>query len=105
MEKKEHLALYSTKCKSCAYLFPDETRFYKTCHYKLGNNGKGNRFCPAADLQIVIVGRIMNLVKMLKAARFKRDAKSEARILASVAKESESFIERFYHYLENGAGQ
>lgn len=102
MAKKEHLGFFSENCKRCKHLFPSETRSFKICHYKFGNNGLGNEFCPAADLQIVIVGRAMRWAKLVLTARSGRDAVVEARILSKVSKESQAFKERFYFYLENG---
>lgn len=95
METKEHLALFSTNCKHCHYLDSSETKKYK-CHYT-----KGNEFCPASEIQIVIVGKAHKYAKQVLAARHSRDPQAEVRILSLVQKQSKEFIERFYFYLEN----
>jgi hypothetical protein len=93
---KEHLRLYSTNCKRCAYLDAQETKRFSSCHYS-----KGNKECPASELQIVIVGKAYRYAQHVLAARGNRDADAEARILATVAKQSTAFQERFYAALEN----
>lgn len=97
MADKVRLAFYSTNCKRCHHLDPQETRRYK-CHHI---NGKVNKHCPAKEIEIVIVGKAMLYAAQVTAARDKRDAQTEARILAIVAKQTDSFKERFYFALEN----
>jgi len=95
-ESKEYLQLYSTSCKTCAHLDPQETKKYTNCHYT-----KGNKHCPASEIQIVVVGKAHRYAKLVLAARNNRDPKAEGRILATVAKQSPAFQERFYAALEN----
>lgn len=94
-DKRDHLALYSSNCKRCGHLDPDETKKYTTCHYS-----KGNKFCPAQEVQIVIVGKAQKYAQQLRAARTQRDVQAEAKILQTVGAMSKAFIERFYFYLE-----
>ncbi|BAG41776.1 hypothetical protein [Ralstonia phage phiRSL1] len=96
-DKREHLSVYSKLCKSCGHLDPDEPKKYSKCHHS-----KGNEFCPAAEVQIVVVGRALKYAKQVLAARRQRDAKGEAKILQLVTQQSAAFVERFYAYLENG---
>lgn len=98
-ESKEHLALYSSLCKKCQHLDPDESKRYTKCHYS-----KGNDFCPAKEIQIVIVGKAHKYAQQVIAARNTRDVGAEARILQIVEKQSKAFVERFYFYLENRGG-
>jgi hypothetical protein len=95
MSDKEYLALYSENCKRCKYLDPQEKRRYK-CHYT-----KGNKHCPAAEVQIVIVGRAMRYAEQVRVARDKRDTATELKVLSLVSKQSDAFKERFYSTLEN----
>jgi hypothetical protein len=94
--QKEHLALYSSSCKVCGHLDPQEPKKFSSCHYS-----KGNVHCPAAEIQIVVVGKAYRYAQQVLAARNLRDASAEARILAIVAKQSAAFQERFYAALEN----
>jgi hypothetical protein len=95
-DKRERLAIYSPKCKTCKHLDPAETKAYILCHFS-----KGNSHCPASEVQIVVVGAAYRLAKQVLAARDKRDAKEEARIFARVAKEIPEFQERFYSAIEH----
>lgn len=95
-QKRERFALYSRNCKSCKHLDSAETNLYTKCHFS-----KGNDQCPAAEVEIVVVGAAYRMARQVLAARDKRDAKEEARILAAVAKESEAFQERFYSAIEH----
>jgi hypothetical protein len=95
---KEHLALYSNNCKRCRHLDPSEPTAFAKCHFS-----KGNKYCPASELQIVIVGQAYRYAGLVIAAREHRDPKAEARILAIVAKQPGAFQERFYSALENPA--
>lgn len=96
-DEREHLALFSQDCKRCKHLDPAEKTAYTQCHFS-----KGNEYCPASDIQIVVVGAAYRLAKQLRAARDQRDATTEARIMAKVAKETEAFQERFYQAIETG---
>lgn len=96
-DTREHLALFSQDCKRCKALDPAEKMTYTACHFS-----KGNEYCPASEIQIVVVGAAYRLAKQLKGARDQRDAQAEARIMAKVAKETEAFQERFYQAIETG---
>lgn len=50
---------------------------------------------------MVVVGAAYRLARQVLAARDRRDAKEEARILALVAKEIPEFQERFYSAIEH----
>lgn len=95
-DAREHFAIYSALCKKCGHLDPDEPKKYSNCHFS-----KGNKFCPAAEVQIVVVGKAQKYAQQVRAARAKRDARAEAKILALVGAKSTAFIERFYFYLED----
>lgn len=100
MENREHLALYSENCIKCKHLVTTAEKCYNKCHFS-----KGNSFCPAAELQIVVVGKAARWAKLVKEAREKRDILTEYKILSKVKDEPKPFVERFYHYLENGITQ
>lgn len=95
-DTREHLALYSAQCKKCHHLDPDEPKKYINCHYS-----KGNEYCPASEVQIVITGKAQKYAAQVLAARAKRDINAENRILQLVSAKSQAFIERFYHFLES----
>jgi hypothetical protein len=95
--EKEHVGLYSPKCKSCGHLDPDEPKKYTICHYS-----KGNEFCPAGEIQLVVVGKARKYAQQVLAARARRDPEVETRILNLVKAKSQAFIERYYFYLEQG---
>ncbi len=97
MSDKVPLAFYSSNCKRCHHLDPQEKRRYK-CHHI---NGNVNKHCPAQEIVIVIVGKAMLYASQVLAARDRRDASTEAKILDLVAKQTDSFKERFYFALEN----
>ena len=96
-KQKEHLALYSTLCKKCGHLDPDEPKKYVKCHYS-----KGNKFCPAEEVQIVIAGKAQKYAEQVLAARNQRNPQAEVKILELVKAKSKAFVERFYYYLERG---
>lgn len=98
-KQKEHLGLYSTLCKKCGHLDPDEPKKYSKCHYS-----KGNRYCPAEEVQIVVVGRAQKYAQQVIAARAARNAEAEHKILGQVMAKSAAFKERFYFFLEQGVG-
>jgi hypothetical protein len=98
-EIKERVALFSKLCKKCGHLDADEPKRYSKCHYS-----KGNEFCPAGEIQLVIVGKAHKYAQQVIAARNARDVGAEARILQLVEKGSKDFIERFYFYLEHRGG-
>lgn len=95
-DTRERFAIYSRKCKTCKHLDPGETKAYIVCHFS-----KGNTHCPAQGVQMVVVGAAYRLARQVLAARDRRDAKEEARILALVAKEIPEFQERFYSAIEH----
>jgi hypothetical protein len=95
-KKKDYLALYDAKCKRCGHLDPAEKTRFVQCHFS-----KGNSFCPASEVQLVVIGGAYKLARQCLRARDGRDAKAEADILTRVARESEAFQERFYAELEN----
>lgn len=95
MDTRDHLALYSVNCKKCGHLDPAESKKWSSCHHT-----KGNPYCPAKEVQIVVVGKAYRLAEQIKKARNARDAVSEARILAFVVTQTEAFKERFYSAIE-----
>jgi hypothetical protein len=94
--EKEFIAVYSDNCTNCSHLIPSKPKKFSTCHFS-----KGNVYCPASELKIVVVGKAYRYAKIVLNARTVRDAKTEARILGTVAKQSQEFQERFYAALEN----
>ncbi len=96
-KQKDHLGLYSVNCKRCQYLDPDETKKFTQCHYS-----KGNEFCPAEEIQIVVVGKAQKLAQQVLTARQSRNIEAESKILGQVALKNAAFVERFYYFLEQG---
>ena len=94
--EKDHVAIYSDNCFECQHLVPSKTKKFSTCHFT-----KGNTHCPAQGVLLVVVGKAYRYAHQVLAARNLRDASAEARILATVAKQSVAFQERFYAALEN----
>jgi hypothetical protein len=86
----DYLALYSAKCKTCKALDPEETKEYTNCHF---NNG--NKNCPAAEVQIAVVGEAMRFANIVKKARAGGDLKREVEILQEVGKRSAAFQQKF----------
>jgi hypothetical protein len=95
-KQRESLALFSRRCKTCKHLDPEESKAWVSCHFT-----KGNEHCPAQEIQFIIVGEAYRLAKQILLARDVRNAAEEAKILAKVARESQTFQERFYAALEN----
>lgn len=94
---KEYLSLYSRDCKTCGHLDPEEVADPDIkCLYS-----NGNRWCPAAEIQIVIVGEAQRMAQRVLRARSKRDAELEARIMNRLKNKSPAFKERFYFYVES----
>lgn len=91
----DHLALYSTKCKSCKHLDEEEAVAYDKCHYT-----KGNTLCPAQEVRLVIVGEAKRFAKAVIKARAAGDLKREAVILEQVAKRSLPFQHKFREALK-----
>lgn len=97
-QQKDYLALYSRKCKTCGHLDPEEKIDPEiTCHFT-----NGNRWCPASEVQIAVVGEAQRFARQVTRARAKRDIEAETRIMTKVKKRDQTFIERFYFYLEGG---
>lgn len=95
MAIKDHLALYSSNCKRCKALDPDEKKTFVQCHYS-----KGNKHCPASEVRIVVVGKAYRYADQVKEARDRRDVVTEARILGLVGKCSRAFQAKFYEAVE-----
>lgn len=92
----DHLALFSTKCKRCGYLDPDEKKKYTSCHHS-----KGNALCPAAEVRIVVVGQATAYAQQVQKARDDRNPQQEAKLMAYVSKQNIAFQSKFYSALEN----
>ena len=86
----ELLALYSKKCKSCKHLDPEEPKAHDDCHFS-----KGNKQCPASEIQFAIVGQAQRYAAALKKAKAKGDIEKEIQILTAVQKRSEAFQFKF----------
>lgn len=93
----DHLALYSSQCKRCGYLDPDEPRKFKKCHFSSGNDQ-----CPASEVRIVIVGQATSYAQQVLRAREQRKPQTEAKLMAFVSKQNAAFQSKFYSALENG---
>ena len=89
----DYLALYSRNCKSCQSLDPDAPKLFPKCHFE-----KGNRDCPAREVQLVVVGLAKRLANQVKAARLQGDLKEEARLLALAATKSKAFQQKFLEW-------
>lgn len=92
----DHLALYSTKCKRCGHLDPDEKRKFTACHFD-----KGNTLCPASEVRIVVVGQATSYARQVRKARDERNPQEEARLMAYVSRQSVAFQSKFYSALES----
>lgn len=93
---EEFIALYSKDCYECSALRSDATKVFKQCHFSVGNE-----FCPASGLRFVTVGEAYRLAKLVHAARDKRDAQEEAKLLRKAASLDEYARERFYAAVED----
>jgi len=83
---------------TCQHLSPETgTRDFQDCHYK-----KGNKQCPAAEVQFAVVGEALVYARRVLRARDKRHPKREARLMKYVGTQSAAFQSRFYEYLDNG---
>lgn len=96
-QHKEFFALYSPNCMTCSHLSETGTIAHVKCHHT-----KGNKQCPAAEVRFVVVGEALKYARRVLAARDKRDAAREARVMRYVSTQSEAFRSKFYDYLENG---
>jgi hypothetical protein len=97
VKTKEYLGLYSAACLTCKSLVEYGTVKNKDCHYT-----QGNAQCPAAEVKIVFIGEAQDYALRVLKARDKRMAKTEARLMQHVGKQSAAFRSKFYEYLENG---
>lgn len=88
------LALYSSKCKRCGHLDPEEERKFKSCHFS-----SGNKECPAQEVQIAVVGEAKRLAALCKKARANKDLTKEIKILNKVSKRSAAFQQKFREWL------
>jgi len=86
----EYLALYSSDCKKCGHLDPDESFKYDKCHYS-----RGNPECPAKEIQFAIVGEAKRFAHATKRARDAGDFAREVKILKAVAGRSEAFQHKY----------
>lgn len=86
----EHLALYSSNCKRCGHLDPEEEKKFNKCHFSAGNTE-----CPAQEVQLAVVGEAIRLAKAIKKARSDKDMKKEIEILQYVAERSPAFQQKF----------
>lgn len=93
--EKEYLAVYSEKCLRCSHFVEGAQRTYTKCHFS-----KGNSYCPAKEVRVVIAGRMKYLKKKLESARHACNAEMESEVWIEVAKQSEAFKRRFYQILE-----
>lgn len=86
----EYLALYSRNCKRCGALDPEEDRVFEKCHFS-----KGNKQCPAAEIQFAVVGEAQRFANALLKARRQGDLDRESAILTEVAKRTPAFQHKF----------
>lgn len=86
----DHLSLFSKNCKVCKSLDPDEVRLFPTCHYD-----KGNKECPAQEIQLVVVGQAQRWATLVLKARVANNINTEVKILLAVAKRSKAFQQKF----------
>lgn len=92
----EHFAIYSENCLSCKSLVDSpSTVEFKKCHYSQGNSE-----CPASEVTIIIVGKALSVAQRVHEARLARDAKTEAKLMNYVTKQSDGFRSAFYSRLE-----
>jgi len=90
----DHLALYSRNCKFCKSLDPDEKKYFPKCHFE-----KGNKDCPASEIQIAVVGQAQRAAKAVLKARAANNIDQEIQILSFVAKKSKPFQQKFREWL------
>lgn len=88
------LMLPDRKCKVCKHLDSLEKTAY-SCYDK--------PFCPAKEVQIITEDKVMKAVKAFKAAQFEGNLGLQQSILATVAKQSRAFIQRFNETMINGS--
>jgi hypothetical protein len=86
----DYLALYSSKCKRCKHLDPEEPKAFTKCH-----SSAGNSLCPASEVQFAVVGEAKRFAQAVRRARVKGDIDEEVRILQEVAKRPPAFQHKF----------
>ncbi len=94
---KEYFALYSANCMTCSHLSETGDVAHIECHYS-----KGNTQCPASEVRFVVVGEAQEYARKILAARDKRHANTEARLMKYVGQQSAAFKSKFYDALDNG---
>lgn len=87
---KDILALYSDNCLKCSSLVETAKAKFPKCHFR-----KGNTECPASEVRIAVVGEAKIYAQRVLNARKQSDFQKEAKLLAYVAKQSESFQLKF----------
>jgi len=99
MSDVDYLSLYSENCDKCSHLRPDKqgAKAFVRCHIS-----RGNKYCPASEVRIVVVGKAYRMAEQVRLARERRDAATEAKIMAQVAQCHEAVQSKFYDALENG---
>lgn len=90
----DYLALYSSRCKTCGFLDPEETKKWTACHFS-----KGNTECPAKEVQFVIVGEARRYAQAVAKARKTGDLTKEVKLLEVVGKRSAGFQQKFKEWL------
>lgn len=95
--RKEYLGLFSEKCITCKHLVEHAKVDNRECHFT-----QGNVQCPAVEVKIVFVGEALMYARKVLAARDKRHAKTEARLMEYIGAQSQAFRTKFYEYLERG---
>ena len=86
----DYLALYSSKCKRCKHLDPEEPKAFTKCH-----SSAGNKLCPADEVQFAVVGEAKRFAVAVKKARASGNLAKEVRILQEVAKRPQAFQHKF----------
>lgn len=86
----DYLALYSTKCKRCKHLDPEEEVAFEKCHHSAGNAE-----CPASEIRITVVGEAKRFALAVKRARSSGNIDREVKILQEVNKRSAAFQHKF----------
>jgi hypothetical protein len=90
----DHLALYSRNCKICQYLDPEEKQKFEKCHFN-----KGNKDCPAKEIQFAIVGMARRASEEFKKAKAEQNITKQRKILEAVEKRSSAFRQKFTDWL------
>lgn len=93
--EKDLLAIYSENCLKCGHFVQGVSRKFKDCH-----ESKGNKQCPASEVEVVVVGKAAVYASKLLKAQDRRDAVGTAKIFAYVAKQPAGFQAKFYDAIE-----